>query len=154
MKRSNIVLFTSIAAIIEAIIICTVANETYRFTNSTLGFKYKALCVIMYIFAVIVSVWHLINITDESDHSKKKLYLKAFGENHVNFLFTYHFLLFAIAMFYFSEWTWCVMGCIMFWVHNYIHRDNQNKYALEYAIEEAKIAARKPVVLDRSDDLL
>lgn len=154
MKRSNILLFTSLAAIVELIVIGVEFNEKFRFFNSTLEFKYWITCVILYVGATSISVFHQVTICDDGENTKKHNYYKAFGTEHVSFLYTYHFLLFAVLSFYVSAWPWCIMGCIMFWVHNYIHRDNQNKYALEYAIEEAKIAARKPVVLNSSDDLL
>jgi hypothetical protein len=109
---------------------------------------------VLYVGATVLSVFQLVIQADDSDSVKKYSYYEAFGTEPVNFMFTYHFLLFAVLCFYVSAWPWCIMGCIMFWAHNYIHRDNQNNYALEYAIEEAKIAARKPVVLDSSNDLL
>lgn len=154
MKRSNIVLFTSLAAVVELIVLGVEFNDKFRFVNSTLELKYWLVCTIMYVGATILSVFHLVTHADDSERTKKQNYLEAFGTEYVSFLFTYHFLLFAVLCFYVSAWPWCIMGCIMFWVHNYVHRDNQNNYALEYAIEEAKIAARKPVILNSSDDLL
>ncbi len=154
MNRSNIVLFTSLAAIIELIVLGVEFNDKFRFINSTLEFKYWLMCTIMYVGATVISVFHLIYHCDAGEGTIKRKYLEAFGTEHVGFMFTYHFLLFAMLCFYLSAWPWCIMGCIMFWVHNYVHRDNQNTYALDYAIEEAKIAARKPVILDRSDELL
>lgn len=154
MKRSNIVLFTTIIAIIEVILVCVGANEKYRFVNSTLEFKYGVMCIIAYVGATIASVWHLIMNVDNSERETRSKYLESFGTEHVNFLFTYHFLLFSVLCFALDMWPWSIMGAIMFFVHNYVHRDNQNKYALEYEIEEAKAAARKPVVLNASDDLL
>ncbi len=154
MKRSNIVLFTSLAAVVELIVLGVEFNDKFRFVNSTLELKYWLVCTIMYVSSTILSVFHLVIHADDSERTKKQNYLEAFGTEHVGFMFTYHFLIFAVLCFYVSAWPWCIMGCVMFWVHNYVHRDNQNNYALEYAIEEAKIAARKPVVLDRSDDLL
>ena len=154
MKRSNIVMFTSLAAIVELIVLGVEFNEKFRFLNSTLEFKYWLVCTILYVGATVLSVFHLVTIADDGPNTKRKKYLEAFGQERVGFLFTYHFLLFAVLCFYVSAWPWCIMGCLMFWVHNYVHRDNQNKYALEYEIEEAKIQARKPVVLNSSDDLL
>lgn len=154
MKRSNMVLGTSLLAITELIMLGVMFNEKFRFIESTLEFKYQLVCFITYVCSTGISFIHLVMNYDDHSSTKKENYLKTFGKEHVNFMFTYHFLIFAVLCFYLNAWLWCIMGCLMFWIHNYIHRDNQNNYSLMYAIEEANISARAPVVLNNSDYLL
>lgn len=152
MNRSNIKLFTILAFIIEMIILMVEFNEKYRFVNSE--FKYWLICTILYVALTVVSVFFVVIANDSSENEVRQLYLQVLGTDYVHFMYTYHFLAFAALCFYLSAWPWCIAGILLFWAHNYVHRDNQNKYALEYEIEAAKIEARKPVVINPSDDLL
>jgi hypothetical protein len=154
MNRSNIKLFTILAFIIEMIILIVEFNEKYRFVNSTLEFKYWLTCTVLYVALTVLSIFFVAVTSDNSAQEVRRMYLEILGTEHVNFMYTYHFIFFAALCFYLSAWPWCIMGIILFWAHNYVHRDNQNKYALEYEIEAAKIEARKPVIINPSEELL
>lgn len=150
MKHSYINLITVLLILVEFLFTFITLNEKYVYINSTLQDKYVILMIVFYIgFTVASFIYWIGHPSREYISLIKEHYKKVFKFKSFNFIYTYHFLAFAIISFALNSWPWVIIGLALFAFWNYV-RVKQNTYAEEYELDVAKENARhKPtVVLD------
>lgn len=153
MKRSYINLLTVLLILVESIFVFLTVNEKYVFVNATLQDKYVIVMIIFYMASVVGTgiYWIGLHPSLEYKRSMKEHYEEVYQFQSFNFMYTYHFLAFAIISFVFNDWPWVIMGIALFATWNYV-RVKQNSYAEEHDLEVAKQQARhKPTVVLNND---
>lgn len=154
MKRSTFLGITLALIAVEIAYTTASLNETYQFMNGVLQNKYYALFSISYIGFVLFSGWFFTFSVPTLEYKRQVhgYFEEVFGQEKYSFLYTYHFLAFAVATFYLSAWPYFIMSTVMWLFWTWV-RAKQNDYAEEYELERKKEEAKhKPtVVLDRTD---
>ncbi len=154
MKRSTLLSITLSLMTVEIAYTVAHLNEMYQFMNGVLQSKYYALFAISYVGFCLFSAWYFTFSVPALEYKRNMVahFEDVYGKERFSFIYTYHFLAFAIASFYMSAWPYFIMsvGLWLFWTWV---RTKQNDYADEYELERKKEEAKqKPtVVLDRTE---
>lgn len=148
MKRSYINLITVILIFIEIIFAFYSLNEMYVYINQTLQTKYVVVMIIAYMASSVFTMGYWIHYPELDSTRKIDLHLsEVYKYESFNFIYTYHFIVFAALCFFCNNWPFLIMSVIMFAVWNYV-RVSQNERADAHNLEVAKEnAKKKPTVV-------
>lgn len=156
MKRSSFVGLTLSLIGIEIAYSIAHLNNIHHFFSGALQDKYFILFVLSYIGTVMFSAGYFVFSMPSFEYkrSMKEHFDTVYGRKSFNFLYSYHFLVFAAVSFYGDAWPYFIMGTALWVFWNWV-RHKQNTYADEYELERKKEEAKhKPTVVLDSTDLL